>query len=71
MISHVEEALEPASAQDLRRPDFELLGRLIDEARRQRKQHHDSMESKHYKKTKLPLEYSEEDWIAEAPWSSA
>ena len=53
-------------AQDLRRPDFEVVGRLIDEARRQRKQHHDSMESKQYKKSKSPQEYSEEDWIAEA-----
>jgi hypothetical protein len=57
---------EVLRAQDLRRPDHEVVGRLIDEARRQRKQHHDSMESKQYKKTKRPQEYSEEDWIAEA-----
>ena len=53
-------------AQDLRRPVFELVGRLIDESRRQRKQHRDSMESKQYKKSKPPQKYSEEDWIAEA-----
>lgn len=53
-------------AQDLRRPDLEVVGRLLDEARRQRKQHRDNMESKQYKKSKPPQHYSEEDWILEA-----
>ena len=42
---------EVLRAQDLRRPNLEVVGRLIDKARRHRKRHHDSMESRQYKKT--------------------
>jgi hypothetical protein len=54
------------SARDLKRPSDELVTRLAEESRQQRKEHHRFMESGEYKKTEPANELAEEHWEAQA-----